>query len=183
MIITDPVKIRKLVRARRTPYLPMLSFDIHSICADVLKTNFPGLDMPINIYFVEDIALACIVNKNDSADIFIHVLLNDPSTPIQVCKHIVTHELIHLIAPCEMINGKEVSHTPAFWQHEMQMVPERSISSVWIWRNFFLCLRRNKQEEGIRVKKNWKTFANKNRLPWEYFKKWAASFELDEKTL
>ncbi len=183
MIIDDPVKELKLELARCTPYLPMLSFDLHSVCTDAVNPNFSDIRIPINIYFVEIETLACITKHDAGADIYIHVMLNDQSTPIQVCKHIVTHELIHLVVPHEMINGKDVAHTPTFWKHEIQMVPERSISAGWLWRNFCKCLRRDKQDEGIYVKRNWKSLANRPRYSWKYSRKSLTSFESNEVTL
>jgi hypothetical protein len=143
MIITDPKRVRRLRAARRSPYLPMLTFDIQALCKKIAKAHFPDLRLPVFVSFVEDETLAYVVKETDRADIFIHVLMNDPSTPRQVFHHVLTHELLHLIVPYETINGKEVSHTPTFWLHESRLVPERSVSWTWIWRSFGRCLRGN----------------------------------------
>jgi hypothetical protein len=166
MIITDPKRVRRLRAARRSPYLPMRTFDIQTLCKKIAKAHFPDLRLPVFVSFVEDETLACVVNETDRADIFIHVLMNDPSTPRQVFHHVLTHELIHLIVPYETINGKEVSHTPTFWLHETRLVPERSVSWTWIWRSFGRCLRRDHKNERMCVTKNWKSYANSSRPSW-----------------
>lgn len=183
MIIEDPVKVHKLERARQNPCLPMLSFDINSVHADAVRIHFPSLDIPVNLYFVEIATLACVLKKDIGADIFIHVILNDYCTPIQVCNHIILHELLHLIVPPEIIEGKEVSHTPMFWQQERQMIPDRSTSWGWIWTNFSMCLRKDVKAECIHVRRNWKKYANMPRCSWEHCKTLQASFASEKVTL
>ncbi len=179
MIITDIKKVQKLKAARRSPYLPMLTFDIQSFCGELVKVHFPTLHMPITVSFTEELTLACVAHDDDRADILIHVLMNDPSTPCQVFSHILTHELIHLIVPKETINGKETFHTPTFWLHESRLVPERLCSWTWIWHNFGRCLRSDQKAEATYVKRNWKKYANTPRLAWEECKRIQPSAEIE----
>lgn len=57
MIITDPIKAHKLWLARRSPYLPMLTFDVQPLCGEIVKTHFPTLKISITVSFVSGLNL------------------------------------------------------------------------------------------------------------------------------
>ncbi len=167
MQIIDPIKIIKLERARSEPYLPMLSFDVGDVCREILQNSFPNILVPITVIFCPNDSLACIRSSSERADIFIHVLLNGPSTPIQVIRHILAHEIIHILVPPETIDGKQIIHTEAFWCYENRVVVDKSRSWAWIWTNFHNCLREDKKNERLLVKRNWKKHWHADRCSWE----------------
>ncbi len=100
--------------------------------------------------------------------------------PIATGRQIITHTHSH--TP-ENIAGNTVTHTPIFWQHEKQMIPERSTSWGWIWTNFSMCLRRDVKAECIHVRKNWKKYANTPRCSWGHCKTLQTSFVSEKVTL
>lgn len=167
MMITHLKNALKLESARAQPYLPMLSFDIQLLCDDVLKSCFPDIDKPINIHFCKNDSLACICTHDDYAEIFIHVLLNDASTPWQVCRDIIAHELVHLVVPPEIIDGRRISHGVAFRQREKQVAPDISLTWSWIYLNFLPCLHIDKDNERTLVTKAWKKAWGGQRYSWE----------------
>ena len=167
MIITDLKKTLTLEQGGAQPYLPMLSFDIHTVCHDVAQSFFPALRLPINLRFCKNNTLACICSTQDRADIFVHVLLNDGSTPIQVLRHIVAHELLHLVVPSAAIDGRQVMHTDESWRYEARVAPDRSRSWAWIMLNLHSCILMDKKNERTLVKRNWKRLWGTPRCSWE----------------
>ncbi len=168
MIITDIQKRFRLEKERSQPYLPMLPYDIQIVCNEVVQSGFPSVSFPaINVFFCKIETLACICPREDRADIFVHVLLNDKSTPLQVCQHIVAHELVHLVVPPETIDGRQVAHTGTFWRHEARVSPYRLRSWAWIHFNLSSCIRRDQKSERTVIKRNWKQFLGQERCSWE----------------
>ncbi len=145
----------------------MLHFDIQLLCHDVLKSCFPDIVKPIKIYFCKNDSLACIYSNDEYAEIFIHVLLNNESTPIQVFRDIIAHELVHLVVPPEIIDGKKISHGDAFRQREKQVAPDISLTWSWINFNFHHCLHIDKDNERTLVTKAWKKVWGGQRYSWE----------------
>jgi hypothetical protein len=144
---------------RRESYLPMIGYDIHALCAEIKRSRFPSHSLPpVLATFCENDTLACVCPTEHRIDIYIHLVLNFPSTPVQVFRLILTHELLHIVIPSEMVDGKVVHHTGAFRREEKRMCPEISQAWTWLWTNFGPCLRRDKKEEVTVVKRNWKQF-------------------------
>ena len=134
--------------------LPMLSFDLWDLVSEVMQTCFPQSRPRIDISFCINNTLACVLMNEKCNDVLIHAVLNDDQTPRQVIRHIIAHEMIHLLIPKEEIDGRVVYHTEAFWQKEKEIVPERSQSWAWIYMNFHGCIRRDEKKEATFVKAN-----------------------------
>jgi len=168
MIITDVEKAFRLKWKRDQGYLPMVSFDVGALCAEVAHLILPPGAPRIDVSFCENDTLACITKLPDGASIYIHVLLNEGTTPPQVCRYIITHELIHMVVPPETIDGRQVYHTETFWSCEAQAAPERAQVWAWIHLNFYPCIRRDERNERTIVKRNWKRFRGKSRCSWDF---------------
>jgi len=146
--------------------LPMLSFDLWDLVSEVMQTCFPQSRPRIDISFCINNTLACVLMNEKCNDVLIHAVLNDDQTPRQVIRHIIAHEMIHLLIPKEEIDGRVVYHTEAFWQKEKEIVPERSQSWAWIYMNFHGCIRRDEKKEATFVKANWRKFMRQDRSSW-----------------
>ena len=168
VVITDVEKARRLKRKRAQGYLPMVSFDVDELCAEVARLVLPLGAPRINVSFCETDTLACITKLQDGASIYIHVLLNEGTTPVQVCRYIIAHELFHIVVPPETIDGRQVYHTETFWSHEAQAIPERAQAWTWILVNFGSCIRRDERNERTIVKRSWKRFRGKSRCSWDF---------------
>jgi hypothetical protein len=167
MIITNSKKQLKLEWERRQFWLPLLSFDLYALTDSISRKLLGDGHRPISINFCKIEALACILPLNERSDIFLHLLLNDDQTPPQVFQHIVTHEIIHLLVPPEKIGRRLVHHSPAFWDREKELIPDRVQSWSWIYSNFSSCLHRDEKKEQTVVKKGWKSFIGRGRYPWD----------------
>ncbi len=168
MIVEDLLRQARIDRQRRQPYLPMLSFDIAALRDELLKSIFPFVKLPVRIFFCKTNSLACVPKGENTAEIFIHLPLNDKSTPRQVLYHTLAHEIIHLILPPRNLNGKDVVHHNAFWWYENHMVPHNRLSWAWICYNFSGCLRSDKKAECTFVKRNWRQYMERERCSWEF---------------
>ncbi|MGA2480383.1 MAG: hypothetical protein ABSG63_16660 [Spirochaetia bacterium] len=84
MVITDVGKALRLRWKRDQGYLPMVSFDVGALCAKVAHLILPPGAPRIDVSFCENDTLACITKLPDGASIYIHVLLNEGTTPPQV---------------------------------------------------------------------------------------------------
>ena len=168
MIVENPKKASRLERQRRQPYLPMLRFDIAALQDELLGSIFPFVKVPVRIFFCKNDSLACILKRENKAEIFIHLLLNDKATPRQVLRHILAHEIIHLVLPPRILNGKQVVHHDTFRWYENRVVPNKQQSWAWIHYNFSGCLRSDKKAEGTFVKRNWKDYMPRERSSWEF---------------
>lgn len=157
----------RIAKDRRRPWLPMLDFNADAAFRRVLRSFSPAPSVPVNIFFSLQDTLACIFTWEDRADIFIHVLLNHRSTPIEVYRHIIVHELLHLAVPPETIDDRVVAHPDAFWEMEKQKSPERRRVGAWVYINFCSCIRTEKKKERITVLRNWKHAYGKPAHTWE----------------
>lgn len=141
-----------------TPYC------IHSLLEEIRKQYFPEIEKPVTICFMKLETLAYIISTPIEDQICIHSLMNHKDTPAKVIKFIIKHELLHIrIRPVE-IKEKLISHPPEFWEAEKLIAPERELIWGWVWVQFHECLKRNKEEEKTRVKKNWKKYMKHERI-------------------
>jgi len=138
--------------------IPWTRYCIHSLLDETRKQYFPAIEKPVTICFVKQETLANIIYTPSEDQIRIHALMNHKDTPSEVIAFIIKHELLHIrIRPIE-IKEKMISHPPEFWEAEKQIAPERELIWSWVWVLFYGCLKRNKEEEKILVKKNWKKY-------------------------
>jgi hypothetical protein len=111
--------------------------------------------------------LACILHAETTAEILLHRLLNNPETPLAVFLHILTHEMLHLVIPSRVIDGKHTNHPPEFVERENALAPECLESWAWIWTNFGIFLEEDKKRETITVKHGWQRIMLTPRVPLE----------------
>jgi hypothetical protein len=100
--------------------------------ADALRQElFPTVSISPEVIFVNGSFLGCIsygISKPGSL-ICLHEILNGSDVPERVFRHILTHELIHLVVAPRELDGKITTHPPEFWQLEHDLCPE----GTWIW--------------------------------------------------
>ena len=161
------LKQEKIAKERSRPWLPLLDFNAGAAFSRVLDSFSPAPAVPVNLFFSIQDTLACIISCEDRAEIFIHVLLNHRSTPHEVYRHIIVHELIHLAVPPVAVDGREVAHPEAFWEMEKQKSPERHRVWTWVYCNFCSCLKTEKKNERIAVLRHWKRAYGNPGLTWE----------------
>jgi hypothetical protein len=79
------------------------------------------------VVFINGAFLGCISYDTQTAPslICLHEMLNSPDVPHQVFRHILIHELIHLIVAAREIDGKMTSHLLEFWELEKDFSPDR----------------------------------------------------------
>lgn len=162
----DWLKEAKAQEERCRPHLPMLAFDAQAVLRETVRNFDPQPPLPVHLFFSKQDNLACIQHWDDQAVIFIHVLLNHPTTPLPVYRHIILHELVHLAVPPETVKGREVAHPPAFWEMEARVCPDRSRVWAWVHFNFDACLQVQKRKERILVRRKWTRFYGKPGLAW-----------------
>jgi hypothetical protein len=101
--------------------------------------------------------LACIAKyQPNHASIFVHEIINRVGTPELVIRHIMIHEIIHLLVPGRKYRGEWTSHPPEFWDMERELSIESKLAWRWVWANFRTVLTEDKKKEEIRVSRSWK---------------------------
>lgn len=161
------MKSCKLERRRLQPHIPMVSFDIKGLLKEVIRSVSSVPDVPIKIFFCANKNLACTIRDSSKADIYFHLLLNNSRTPIQVCRHIIIHELIHMVIPSRNIDGKLIHHPDEFWEFEQIMSPERNESWRWLNCNFSGCIKSDAKSESTIVQRTWKKFIDTEWCSWD----------------
>src|ERR1017187_7990965 len=158
MLLLDDLKAFQLQeRAARTPHLAFTLPNVPALLEEIRATRFPTISDRLEIYFIDGPYVACIRQSTVSdASIYIHNILTRPEFPPAVFQYILTHELIHLIVRGREVEGKFTTHPPEFWEMERELVPNRDMAFSWLWLSFSTVLKRDKEREGIRVKRQWK---------------------------
>ena len=160
-------EMRKWEKQRLQPHLPMVSFDIKGLLKEVIISVSSVPDVPTEIFFCANKSLAGLVQDDSKSDIFFHLLLNDSRTPIQVCRHIIVHELIHMIIPPRTIDGKLINHPEEFWECEKRISPERNESWRWLNCNFSSCIKSIVKSERTIVLRTWKKVIDAEWCSWD----------------
>ena len=142
--------------ARRQPNLCFLPFAIDETLASIQASLFPEVSCPVGIFFVERGPLACVMLAEETADIYVHQVLNHGETPPEVISLICKHELLHLRIPPTEHDGVVVQHPSCFWEAERALCPERTAAWAWIWENLWDCLILRRKQERIDVRRRWK---------------------------
>ena len=161
MQITDEFLISLLFRRTKQLCLPLLRFDMYKLRDEIIKNVFLDRFKDIDLVFVRQDTLACIVYTIDNSvrpTIFIHEILNHPNTPVNIISFIIKHELLHLLIDGREINGKYTSHPPEFLETELKISPEYNLMYSWILLNIGFYVKFDKEREGIYIKKNWKQY-------------------------
>lgn len=83
--------------------------------------------------------------------IYLHAVLNCNDVPRYVFQFILTHELLHLIVPPKLVQGKLKNHSPEFFERERQLAPERDDAWRWIVKNLGKRLRVRPREECLEI--------------------------------
>lgn len=148
---------RALRRVRDRPELPLTTFDPSEVLEQMRIERVPEVTAPVPC-FIRDISpLACILcDDQGGGTVLIHSLLNDPQTPLAVMKLIATHELLHLVVRPEFIEGKRVSHPPAFRELENARCPEKREAWQWIRDELGWYLSIDRESESTYVRRGWR---------------------------
>lgn len=149
------------------PELPLAAFDCHELLEEVRRRHFPGLAVPVELWFVRMPTLANVSRYGDKAVIQIHSLVNHHGTPREVLQFVLKHEMLHLAVPQREIDGRTVSHPPEFWEREREIAPEAGRVWGWLWVHFGHCFLRDKAAEKIYIRPAWRDCWAKQRLTLE----------------
>lgn len=152
------------------PCLSWVSFDLRAVLERLRRERVAVCRREVTIFFVVQEPLACITTAEAMAEIRIHPLLNSPETPLLVFQHVLTHELLHLVVPPRVIDGKRVVHPPEFFEEERTLAPEWHDSSNWIRGNFYRYLKDDKKRQCVLVRKRWEEAMYRPRFGIEMFR-------------
>jgi hypothetical protein len=157
-MLLDYYKALRLQRqAERAPHLAFTVPNVPALLEQVRGTLFPTISDRLEVFFIDGPFVACICHSPLSgATIFLHNILNRPEVSPAVFQYILSHELIHLIVRGREVEGKFTTHPPEFWEMERALVPNRDVAFSWLWLSFSPVLKRDKEHEGIRVKRRWR---------------------------
>lgn len=148
---------RALRRVRDRPELPLTTFDPSEVLEQMRIERVPEVTAPVPCFIGDISPLACILyDDQGGGTVLIHSLLNDPQTPLAVMKLIATHELLHLVARPEIIEGKRVSHPPAFRELENARCPEKREAWQWIRDELGWYLSIDRESESTYVRRGWR---------------------------
>jgi hypothetical protein len=147
-----------LRRAERAPHLAFTSTDVPALAEQIRGSVFPTVAGPVRCFFLGGPYLGRVVHRGTGGEIaiFIHDLLNRTETPEAVFRHIIVHELIHLVVPGREVKGKLKEHPPEFWEAERRLSPHSAEVWSWVQFHFSEVLREDRRNECIRVRRGWK---------------------------
>ena len=126
--------------------------------ADALRREFfPTVSISPEVIFTNGSFLGCISHTPPEPEslVCLHEILNSPDVPEQVFRHILTHELIHLVVAPQEVDGQVTTHPPV-WRLESDLCPDRSWIWDWLWEQFGSCLMIDRKNECIKVKRDWR---------------------------
>jgi len=150
--------LRFQIQARKTPLLVFTATDVVGMADALRQELFPAVSISPEVIFANGSFLGCIshgISKPGSL-ICLHEILNGPDVPEQVFRHILTHELIHLVVAPRELDGKITTHPPEFWRLEHDLCPERTWIWEWLWDHFYSCLTIDRKNECLKVKRDWR---------------------------
>ena len=150
--------LRFQIQARKTPLLVFTAADVVGMADALRQELFPAVSISPEVIFANGSFLGCIshgISKQGSL-ICLHEILNGPDVPEQVFRHILTHELIHLVVAPRELDGKITTHPPEFWRLEHDLCPERTWIWEWLWDHFHSCLIIDRKNECLKVKRDWR---------------------------
>ena len=150
--------LRHQNQARKTPLLVFTAIDMVGMADALRQELFPTVAICPEVIFVNGSFLGCISRGIPTPEslICLHQILNRPDIPEQVFRHLLIHELIHLVVAPREVDGKSSTHPPEFWQLEHNLSPERHWVWEWLWDQFSSCLMIDRKNECIKVKRDWR---------------------------
>jgi hypothetical protein len=145
-------------QARKTPLLIFTASDVVRMADALRRDSFPTVSISPEVIFTNGSFLGCISRTPQAPEslICLHEILNSPDVPEQVFRHILIHELIHLVVAPREVDGKLTAHPPEFWQLESDLSPNRHGTWEWLWVQFSSCLMIDRKNECIKVKRDWR---------------------------
>ncbi len=163
-LLRDYDELLKLERARTQPYLPLMPYSVIDTLESIRLNLFPDITKPVHIHFVNRGPLACIGERESSATIYIHQILNHSETPFEVISMVCKHELLHLRIPPAVVGKRTTGHPPEFWEAERTISPERRQGWCWIWINYGLNIKKRPRLERIDVLPGWRKTWSRSKL-------------------
>ena len=149
--------LRRQNDASKTPLLVFTAIDVVSMADSVRLEFFPTVLVTSEVIFVNGSFLGCIYHRPSAGSLIcLHEILNSPDVPERIFRHILTHELIHLIVASREVDGKFTTHPPEFWQLEHDLSPDGGWVMEWLWRQLRSCLIIDKKNECLKVKRDWR---------------------------
>jgi len=149
------------------PVPSLVGCSLSEIIEETRAVHFPELDDHLEVRIAAESPLASMradfMGWNKHLVVF-HPVLNHPQTPIDVLRFLAKHELTHIARPPRLIGGYVDTHPPEFWEHEVEIAPERYAVWAWIRQNLGQCLRR--EETGIHVMRRWHALRESSRSPY-----------------
>ena len=145
-------------QAKKTPLLIFTASDVVGMADALRREFFPTVSISPEVIFTNGSFLGCISHTPFEPEslICLHEILNSPDVPEQVFRHILTHELIHLVVAPREVDGKVTTHPPEFWRLESDLCPDRPWIWEWLWGQFSSCLMFDRKNECVKVKRDWR---------------------------
>lgn len=100
--------------------------------------------------------LAHISASSDVPVLTLHPILNHETTPETVIEYIFQHELVHLVVPPRVVDGRLRTHPPEFIELETTLCRNRSAAWTWLSWYFGSCLLPDKDAERVIVRRGWR---------------------------
>ncbi len=144
--------------------LALFDFDLDQINREAAEIVGHGLLVAPEVVIMDHATLACIQTKSNPPRIYLHSIFNVPWLPIQVMRHVLIHEHLHLVVPRREVEpGIWMSHPPEFWEQERTLVPYADIVWRWVnaeWGRYIL---HDDDSECVRVRRGWRKRQNEDR--------------------
>jgi len=126
-----------------------------------IATESPSINKPCRInreYFADKVKPTRIgwsktktyrtLGQHDSTHgmIIVSKSLDDPSVPSHIVDYIVFHEMLHIVHPTKIVNGRRMNHTSAFRRDEKKFRHYRA-AELWIEENATRIKRKVRKEQ------------------------------------
>jgi hypothetical protein len=144
-----------------------MNFSLWETLDEIWARHFQDVDVRPDGFFVERGPLACVQLNLPKSTIYVHSILNHPSTPKIVIDLICKHELLHLRIPPRLVKGRLKQHPPEFSEAEASLTPERAEAWSWLSRARGSWLRPRPRLERIDVVRGWTKVWDTSEFPQE----------------
>ena len=165
MIVDDPKELERLEMARCQPGLCLMGFSLWKTLDEIWACHFQDIEVRPDVFFIERGPLACIQPDFPRPTIYVHNILNHPTTPRIVINLICKHELLHLRIPPELVNGHLKQHPPGFREAEESLTLDWAEAWHWLFRARGRWLKPRPRLERIDVRRSWTEIWSTSEFP------------------
>jgi len=163
----------------RQPLLPFVVTPLAVLLNAMRRERVPAVTTPLCVGFYVQAMLACIrLPGAQPGWIGLHALLKRTETPAEVLRYILTHELLYIVVPPGIVDGKPTAHPSEFWAREQEFAPERGATCGWLWLNFHACLKEGIKRDCKIVKRGWRRMMGRPRATMEHCRAMLTDFVL-----